>query len=60
MFDQYAYPRGAAVLHMLRKHLGEENWWRSINHYLKSNANQPVSTEDFRIAIEETTGESMD
>jgi aminopeptidase N len=60
MFDQYAYPRGAAVLHMLRRHLGEENWWRSINHYLKSNANQPVSTEDFRIAIEETTGESMD
>ncbi|MBA3335727.1 MAG: hypothetical protein H0T08_09000 [Acidobacteria bacterium] len=60
MFDQYAYPRGAAVLHMLRKHLGEENWWRSINHYLKSNANQPVSTEDFRIAVEETTGESMD
>ena len=60
MFDSYAYPRGGAVLHMLRKHLGEENWWKSINHYLKSNAHQPVSTEDFRIAIEETTGQSMD
>ncbi|MDQ3180964.1 MAG: M1 family metallopeptidase, partial [Acidobacteriota bacterium] len=60
MFDTYAYPRGGAVLHMLRKHLGEENWWKAINHYLTSNANQPVSTEDFRIAIEETTGQSMD
>jgi aminopeptidase N len=60
MFDSYAYPRGAAVLHMLRKHLGDENWWKAINHYLTTNANQPVSTEDFRIAIEEATGESMD
>jgi aminopeptidase N len=60
MFDTYAYPRGAAVLHMLRKHLGNENWWKAINRYLTSNAHQPVSTEDFRIAIEESTGESMD
>ncbi len=60
MFDSYAYPRGGAVLHMLRKHLGDENWWKAINHYLVSNANQPVSTEDFRIAVEESTGESMD
>ncbi len=60
MFDNYAYPRGAAVLHMLRKHLGDENWRKAINHYLTSNAHQPVSTEDFRIAIEESTGESMD
>jgi aminopeptidase N len=60
IFDNYAYPRGGAVLHMLRKHLGDENWWKAINHYLVSNAHQPVSTEDFRIAIEEATGESMD
>jgi aminopeptidase N len=60
MFDNYAYPRGGAVLHMLRKHLGDENWWKAINHYLVSNAHQPVSTEDFRIAVEESTGESMD
>ena len=60
MFDNYAYPRGGAVLHMLRKHLGEANWWKAINHYLVTNAHQPVSTEDFRIAIEEATGESMD
>lgn len=60
MFDTYAYPRGAAVLHMLRKHLGDELFWKSLNHYLVSNLNQPVSTEDLRIAIEETSGQSMD
>jgi aminopeptidase N len=60
VFDTYAYPRGGAVLHMLRTYLGEENWWRSINHYLNKYAHQPVQTEQFRIAIEETTGQSMD
>ena len=60
MFDTYAYPRGGAVLHMLRKTLGEESWWRAINYYLKKYANQPVETEQFRIAIEEATGQSMD
>lgn len=60
IFDTYAYPRGGAVLHMLRKHLGDELFWRSLNHYLTANAHQPVSTEELRIAIEETTGQSMD
>ena len=60
VFDTYAYPRGGAVLHMLRTTLGEENWWRAIYHYLTKNAHQPVETEQFRIAIEEATGQSMD
>ncbi|HEX8843706.1 MAG TPA: M1 family aminopeptidase [Pyrinomonadaceae bacterium] len=60
MFDTYSYPRGAAVLHMLRKTLGEENWWRAIRHYLTRYANQPVQTEQFRIAVEEATGRPMD
>jgi aminopeptidase N len=60
MFDVYSYPRGGAVLHMLRRALGEENWWRSLNHYLRKYANQPVQTEQLRIAIEEATGQPMD
>lgn len=60
MFDRYAYERGGAVLHMLRKHLGDKAFFASLNHYLITNAHQPVSTEDLRIAIEETTGQSMD
>ncbi|HKP46354.1 MAG TPA: M1 family aminopeptidase [Pyrinomonadaceae bacterium] len=60
MFDTYSYPRGGAVLHMLRQVLGEKNWWRAINHYLTKYAHQSVETEQFRIAIEESTGQSMD
>lgn len=60
LFDTYAYPRGGAVLHMLRKHLGDAMFFKAINHYLKTNANSPVQTEELRIAIEEATGQSMD
>ncbi len=45
---------------MLRKHLGDDIFYKSLNNYLVTNANQPVSTEDLRIAIEETSGQSMD
>ena len=57
LFDVYAYPRGGAVLHMLRATLGEENWWRSIRYYLKKHAHQPVETAQLRVAIEEATGQ---
>ncbi len=60
MFDSYAYPGGGSVLHTLRKHLGDELFFKSLKKYLTDNAHQPVSTEDLRIAIEETTGQSMD
>jgi aminopeptidase N len=60
MFDNYAYPGGGSVLHMLRKHLGDELFFKSLNRYLTENAHKPVETEQLRIAIEETTGQSMD
>ncbi len=60
MFDNYAYPGGGSVLHMLRKHVGDQLFFKSLNTYLTDNAHQPVSTEDLRIAFEETTGQSLD
>lgn len=60
LFDTYAYPGGGSVLHMLRKHVGDALFFKSLNKYLTENAHQPVSTEDLRIAFEETTGQSMD
>ena len=60
VFDTYAYPRGGATLFMLRAQMGEDNFWRAVNYYLKKHAHQPVTTDDFRSAIEESTGQSMD
>lgn len=59
-FDLNAYRGGAVVLHMLRTTLGEENWWRAVRHYLKKYAHQPAGTEQFRVAIEEATGQPLD
>ena len=58
--DNYATTRGALVLNMLRKHLGEERWWKAVSHYVKANASRAVTTEDFRSAVEEATGEPLD
>lgn len=60
MFDNYSYPGGASILHMLRKHLGDKLFAASLKKYLTDNAHQPVSTEELRIAIEEASGQSMD
>ncbi|MBK8428114.1 MAG: HEAT repeat domain-containing protein [Lewinellaceae bacterium] len=57
--DNYAL-RGAMVLHLLRKHLGEGNWRKAIRGYVKSHAHQSVTTEDFQGAVEAATGEKLD
>lgn len=59
-FDNQPSGKGALVLHMLRRHLGDERWWKSIQLYLKRHAGTTVTTEDFRHAIEDATGEPMD
>jgi aminopeptidase N len=59
MFDRHAYQKGSLVLHMLRFVLGEQGFWRSIQHYAQTNRGREVITPDLERAIEETTGRSM-
>jgi aminopeptidase N len=59
MFDRHAYEKGSLVLHMLRFVLGEQGFWRSIQHYAQTNRGREVITPDLERAIEETTGRSM-
>lgn len=58
--DNYPYFRGAAVLHTLHKHLGDELWWKSLQTFLQNNAHRPASTDDLRQAVEAVSGEPMD
>jgi aminopeptidase N len=58
--DNYAYGRGAEVLHMLRKHLGEETWRRAIQLYVKTNAGKSVTSADFIKAVNQVSPEPMD
>jgi aminopeptidase N len=59
LFDAYAYPRGGAVLNMLRFVLGEEMFWKAIRHYVKKHEWQNVQTSDLNTAIEEATGQNL-
>lgn len=59
MFDRHSYPKGGRVLHMLRFELGDELFWRALNHYISVNHFRSVETADLRIAIEESTGQGM-
>ncbi len=59
VFDRHAYPKGARVLDMLRHVLGDDKFFRGIRHYLHRNAFRSVESADFRIAMEEATGESL-
>jgi aminopeptidase N len=59
LFDVYPYPRGAAVINMLRFALGEELFWKAINHYLKKHQWQNVETQQLVIAIEEAAGQNL-
>ncbi|MBS4058550.1 MAG: hypothetical protein KGZ82_14630 [Bacteroidales bacterium] len=54
------YPKGSLVLDMLRDHLGDEDFKRSVSTYLKMHPYSEVWTADFMRAIQLTTGSSMD
>ncbi len=60
LFDMHLYPGSAARLHMLRRILGEEEWWEVINLFLKKHRDSIVETVDFVRCIEEVTGDNYD
>ncbi|REJ96516.1 MAG: hypothetical protein DWQ35_04005 [Planctomycetota bacterium] len=59
MFDGHSYAKAGRVLHMLRHVLGDELFWKAMRHYVRKHANSSVETADLRIAIEESTGRSL-
>lgn len=58
--DNYSSIRGGLVLNMLRKHLGDEKWWKAIRLFAQSNVAKPVTAKDFQKSVEEITGEKFD
>ena len=60
LFDRHLYEKGGVVLHMLRKVLGEDAFWRSLRRYVKDNAQQSVVTRDLIAAIEKESGRHLD
>ncbi len=59
MFDARAYPKGAWVLHMLRRRLGDDAFWRAVRRYAEDNRLKSVETSDFRRVLERETGRDL-
>jgi aminopeptidase N len=59
MFDAHSYNKGGAVLHMLRKYVGDDAFFASLNKYLTDNAYQAVEVHNLRLAFEAVTGQDL-
>ncbi len=59
MYDQHLYPGGAYRLHMLRRLIGDEAFWRGVRAYVARHTGALVETDDFRRAMEEASGRSL-
>ncbi len=55
-----AYSKGSSVLAMLRHLLGEKVFWKGMAAYTTRFAGRLVETEDFRRAMEEASGRSLE
>ncbi|KAJ1344562.1 hypothetical protein BSLG_000086 [Batrachochytrium salamandrivorans] len=56
MFDSHTYPGGGYRLHMLRKHVGDDAFFKGVQNYVKQYAGKTVETDDFRKCIEAQSG----
>ncbi|MCA9038789.1 MAG: HEAT repeat domain-containing protein [Planctomycetaceae bacterium] len=60
MFDVRVYPKGAWVLHMLRRRVGDEDFFRCINRYGIEYSFNTAETDDLRKVFERLLGLSLE
>lgn len=60
LFDRHLYEKGACVIHMLRRELGEEAFWGGIRAYLTQCANAVADTEQLRRALEKASARNLE
>lgn len=59
LFDAISYNKGGRVLHMLRKYVGDNAFFASLNLYLSTQMFSTAELSELRIAFEKTTGEDL-
>jgi hypothetical protein len=60
VFRAIVYDKGAAVLHMLRRWIGDEAFFRGLQRYYRENKFKKAGTEDLQRAMEAETGRSLE
>ncbi|GGC00904.1 M1 family aminopeptidase [Dyadobacter sediminis] len=59
MFDSHSYAKGGRILHMLRTYVGDDAFFASLQHYLKTHAFGTAEIDDLRMSFEKITGQDM-
>jgi Peptidase family M1 domain len=60
VFRAVVYDKGASVLHMLRRWIGDEAFFAGLRRYYRENKFKKAGTEDLQRAMEAETGRSLE
>jgi aminopeptidase N len=60
MFDSHTYPKGGAVLHTLRRMLGDKQFFAGIHAYLVAHQHTPVDSHDLCRSMTDATGTDLE
>jgi len=60
VFRALVYNKGAAVLHMLRRLVGDEHFFKGLRRYYADNRFKKAGTDDLRKAMEAESGRSLE
>jgi len=60
LLNPNSYQKGGWALHMLRRKVGEENFWKGLQAYYQKFRDGNALTEDFRKVMEEVSGEDLE
>ncbi len=59
MFDEITYDKGASVLRMLERYLGEETYMKGIQHYIREHQYGNAETRDLWQSLEAASGKPV-
>ena len=59
MFDLVSYNKGGAILHMLRKYLGDKAFFSGLKKYLNTYQYKSAEVSQLRLALEEISGKDL-
>jgi aminopeptidase N len=59
VLNDLVYQKGGWVLHMLRREVGDDQFWRGMQAYYRRYRDGNASTDDFRKVMEEASGRDL-
>lgn len=58
--DEHIYSKGAYILHMLRRYIGDEKFFAGLHRFAQQHAYGRADSADFQLAMEEASGQKLD